>query len=190
MSNPYNQKSTHSEKSTPLVDYVYPSYPDTLEHPLSFFAFIAYLCLGLMHVLQFTETAHFEGFYFDQVLHTFDAASFVLSLCWLLATLTAIAPIATIVICYLNNRDKEKRTALILTIVHIVGTLLCILLDFMIDGVPNAVSFIRWVWIFILFFLAHYSKSKIYDLKNNGNACLFTTMVLLTISFMFIFLVA
>ena len=190
MNNPFDQKSTHSEKASPLLDYIYPTQPDTLEHPLSFFAFIAYLCLGCMHLLQFTESAHFAGFFFDKMLNTFNAFDFFLSLSWLLATLLATAPLAVIVGFYLSNREKQKHTAKILTAIHIVGTLLSLLLDFLIDGVPHAVSFIRWGWIVILFLLAHYTKGKLYDLKNNANASLFMTMILLTISFMFIFLVA
>ena len=73
-----------------------------------------------------------------------------------------------------------------LTIVHLCGILLSIVTDFLIGGIPSLISLFRWGFIGILFFLAHYAKIKIYDLKSNIHAAMFMAMILLTLSFAFL----
>lgn len=186
MNNPYNQNSAKTEKTSPMADFVYPSRPDNLAPPLSFFAFIAYLCLAIMHALQFTVIEHFGGFYVDELLQTIDPVALLLSLLWVACTLLALIPVAIVVIVYLTDREQHKKTARLLTVLHLCGIVLSLVTDFLISGVPSVVSLISWAFIGALFCLAHYSKAKVYDLKNNLHAAIFMVMILLTLSFVFL----
>ena len=108
MNNPYCQNAAQSDKLSPLQDYVYPFHDKDVATPLSFFAFIAYLCLAVMHLLQFTDAEHFEGLYMDSFLHSFQPIAFILSLLWIVATLLALVPIIVVVVLYLIDKKHAK----------------------------------------------------------------------------------
>ena len=183
------QNLSQQGRSSPLPDYTYPSHKDEFSAPLSFFAFVAYICLAVMHVLQFTVLEHFKGFYKDAALQKLNTPLLLCSLLWVVGTLLSLMPILVLIVTHLKDKDQRKSTTRLLAVLHICGIIFSVTADFLIGGVPTAIPLARWGFIIVLFFLAHHSKAKIYDLKDNLHTALFTCMILFTVSFVFLSLI-